>query len=405
MTGTAPTVVWDGLCYLLGQEPDIEIAAEAGDGRQTVDVAAAVTRSATTDTSAPSLIGASILLAPFFSPARKVRSADPLDLGAQSDLIRIPHLVTVMEPSAAARRTERHRRIWRAPAPHADQSLCTAAEVEIPSFTATENGYMSADSPVFRMLRDLRAAAEGDTVDMNRERADTYLRVLAEAELRRVTSRPWGGAQRAGYAARVKRVAQVLAFVGAVDDGVADQVLDDFELALGARSAGQAGSVPGSFMQRAAERTRLAKRVSVPPTAAGRSAAARSGTGMAAGRMQAPVPLGQIVRVRGADVHGEVCLLSYAAPRPAARPAVAGPGHHHRWRDRRAHRPARCGRQDPAASRRSDGQPDSTQPRRAPAEHDRGPAAGGRAAPPARPLAVRDRATAQGAARHHRRTR
>ncbi len=34
-------VVRDGLCYLLGQEPDVEIVGEAGDGRQAVDVAAA----------------------------------------------------------------------------------------------------------------------------------------------------------------------------------------------------------------------------------------------------------------------------------------------------------------------------------------------------------------------------
>jgi DNA-binding NarL/FixJ family response regulator/nucleoside-diphosphate-sugar epimerase len=34
-------VVRDGLCYLLGQEPDIEVAGEAGDGRQAVDVVAA----------------------------------------------------------------------------------------------------------------------------------------------------------------------------------------------------------------------------------------------------------------------------------------------------------------------------------------------------------------------------
>ena len=34
-------VVRDGLCYLLGQEPDIEVSGEAGDGRQTVDVVAA----------------------------------------------------------------------------------------------------------------------------------------------------------------------------------------------------------------------------------------------------------------------------------------------------------------------------------------------------------------------------
>ena len=42
---------------------------------------------------------------------------------------------------------------------------------------------------------------------MNRERAETYLRVLAEAELRRATSQAWGDAPRAGYAAPVKRVA------------------------------------------------------------------------------------------------------------------------------------------------------------------------------------------------------
>lgn len=34
-------VVRDGLCFLLGQEPDIEIVGEAGDGRQAVDVVAA----------------------------------------------------------------------------------------------------------------------------------------------------------------------------------------------------------------------------------------------------------------------------------------------------------------------------------------------------------------------------
>src|ERR1700722_17114941 len=34
-------VVRDGLCYLLSQEPGVEVAGEAGDGRQTVDVVAA----------------------------------------------------------------------------------------------------------------------------------------------------------------------------------------------------------------------------------------------------------------------------------------------------------------------------------------------------------------------------
>ena len=34
-------VVRDGLCYLLSQEPEIEVVGEAGDGRQVVDVVAA----------------------------------------------------------------------------------------------------------------------------------------------------------------------------------------------------------------------------------------------------------------------------------------------------------------------------------------------------------------------------
>jgi len=142
---------------------------------------------------------------------------------------------------------------------------------------------------------------------MNRERAETYLRVLAEAEVRRATSQPWDNAQRAGSAARVKRAAQVLAFLGALDDGVADQILDDFELALDARQTGHTASILGRFSQRAA-----ARRVNVPPAAAGRSAAAGSGTGTAAGQTHAPVPLTHIVRVSDADVYGEVCLLSYA---------------------------------------------------------------------------------------------
>jgi hypothetical protein len=146
---------------------------------------------------------------------------------------------------------------------------------------------------------------------MNRERAETHLRGLAEAELRRATSQPWGDAQRAGYADRVRRVAQVLVFVGALDERAADQILDDFELALGARQAGQGASVTGWSTRRAAGRTRPARGVGAPAAAAGGSAAVRSRTGMAARPMYAPVPLGQMVRVRGADVDGEVCLLSY----------------------------------------------------------------------------------------------
>jgi hypothetical protein len=39
-------------------------------------------------------------------------------------------------------------------------------------------------------LGDMQAEAEGDTEDMNRERAETHLRLLAEEELRRATTQP-----------------------------------------------------------------------------------------------------------------------------------------------------------------------------------------------------------------------
>jgi hypothetical protein len=118
--------------------------------------------------------------------------------------------------------------------------------------------------------------AEGDTDDMNRERAETHLRLLAEEELRRAMTRLRDGAAGsqpddaavrsasvtgtvAGGAApgsslrqvppgvpderraRVARVARALTAVAALDDEVAAQILADFELALATRQAGSQG--------------------------------------------------------------------------------------------------------------------------------------------------------------------
>ena len=116
----------------------------------------------------------------------------------------------------------------------------------------------------------------------------------------------------------VARVARVLAAVGALDDEVADQILEDFELALAARRApapGQAG--PGSWTQ--------SPPVRPPPT----RPRARSGR---------VARLGQVIPVRGADMAGEVYLLSYA--RTASGPQVSllartsrvpGPAPAHPW--------------------------------------------------------------------------
>lgn len=67
---------------------------------------------------------------------------------------------------------------------------------------------------------------------MDRGRAETHLRQLAEAELRRVTA---PGALSLGPAGPLPLVAQALIAVGAVDVGITDQIQAEFDLALAAR--------------------------------------------------------------------------------------------------------------------------------------------------------------------------
>ena len=148
---------------------------------------------------------------------------------------------------------------------------------------------------------------------MDRERAETFLRLLAEAELRRATAQPGDRAVVAGCITRVMRVVRVLTVVGALGDELAGQVLDDFELDLGTRgvrSPGQYGwalrSLVGSLP------------AGQPPHAPDRS-----------------VPVGQVIPLPGKEVSGDVTLLSYAQTEAGAlltlvaRPAQlnpAGPG-------------------------------------------------------------------------------
>ncbi|MGP0024042.1 MAG: RNA polymerase sigma factor [Streptosporangiaceae bacterium] len=104
--------------------------------------------------------------------------------------------------------------------------------------------------------------------------------------------------------ARVSRVAQVLTGVGALDEEVADQVLDDFQLALASRQAGSGGQRMGWLARSASARRRPAwmpAALTHPPGWAGPQ--------VAPGRV---VPLGQRLAVRGADVTVELYLLSYA---------------------------------------------------------------------------------------------
>ncbi len=140
---------------------------------------------------------------------------------------------------------------------------------------------------------------------MNRERAEAYLRLLAESELRESALHPGGSA-------RVERAARVLTAVGALEEEVAAQILGDLELAFGARDTGSAR--PG----------RLARE-----RAPSWPAAYAPGPSAAAGPV---VPLGQLVPVRAGAAGGEIFVLSYAQPAcrglltMIARTGPGGPG-------------------------------------------------------------------------------
>lgn len=144
---------------------------------------------------------------------------------------------------------------------------------------------------------------------MDRERAETFLRLLAEAERRRAAARPGDRAVVAGCITRVVRVVRVLTVVGALGDELAGQVLDDFELDLGTRGARS----PGQY-GRALRSLAWSLPAGQPPHAPDRG-----------------VPVGQVIPLHGEQVRGEVTLLSYAQTEAGAlltlvaRPAQLSP--------------------------------------------------------------------------------
>jgi Sigma-70, region 4 len=136
-----------------------------------------------------------------------------------------------------------------------------------------------------------------------------------------------------GTSSRVARVARVLTAVRALDRAVADQILDDLVLALGARRAGpasQQGPDPRSLLRSSAAHLPLGVLMHSRPSAASRRAAAGSFTTAAGGpgparSPAAPgrvIPLGQVIPVRGGEVSGEMHLLSYAQTASCARLTV-----------------------------------------------------------------------------------
>jgi Sigma-70, region 4 len=103
---------------------------------------------------------------------------------------------------------------------------------------------------------------------------------------------------------RVRKVAQVLTGVGALDGQVADQILDDLARALTARQAHLAANRIGWLARWSSVRGRLVVAASGQMHLTG-----SAGPQACPGRV---VPLRQLIAFGGADVAGELHLLSYA---------------------------------------------------------------------------------------------
>ena len=125
---------------------------------------------------------------------------------------------------------------------------------------------------------------------MYHEGAETFLRLLAEAELRRATAQPGDREVVAGCASRVMRVAGALTAVRAFGEELTGPVMDDFELALGTRRIRS----PAGYGRGLRSWMNSAPPHGTPPVP------------------DVAIPGGQVIPVHGEEVSGEVTLLSYA---------------------------------------------------------------------------------------------
>ncbi len=183
---------------------------------------------------------------------------------------------------------------------------------------------------------------------MGDERAETFLRLLAEAEMRdqlAPSPPPWTGGPGAGRV-KVKLVGQALTAVRALDTDTVENILADFDLAVSVRrlhdKAGQRpagtglpGARPGTM--RAAPAARLAAQIQLgrsgPPArlALSRPPGSTGSPGPADPRDPPPdhdpgqgaadrfVPLGLTVPLYHDGISGDLYLLSFAHTGSGAR--------------------------------------------------------------------------------------
>ena len=152
---------------------------------------------------------------------------------------------------------------------------------------------------------------------MDRERAETYLRLLAEAAMRGslvpAPGAPWGSGT--GSEATMVTVGRALAAVGAIDAPTVEEILTEFDLAvrvrqLGRGRAGTAAWVVQGHSIRHAGLGLEGRRAWAGPGPAGTGSAAEDGRF---------VPVGLTVPFRAGAISGELCLMSFAQTTRGAR--------------------------------------------------------------------------------------
>ncbi len=182
---------------------------------------------------------------------------------------------------------------------------------------------------------------------MNRERAETFLRLLVEAELREpalaalLPGPPSADAPFVTRSVALTRAAWALTAVGALDPETAEAVMDDAELALATRhrpeppkagvtrSASAPPAVPVGPRRftgaRLTARPRVPRRTARPGAAGGRpprAAPAGDHGGDQSGDQGGPdrcVPVGLMVLFHDQTISGELDLMSYAHTTSGAR--------------------------------------------------------------------------------------
>jgi hypothetical protein len=138
------------------------------------------------------------------------------------------------------------------------------------------------------------------------ERAETYLRLVAEAELRHAAAVPTDGA-RQWHAQRLVLAAQALSAVGAIDAHTADEIQSDLDLAVTGRRPLHRRSEPWPPGKRAALGLNTGHTRPAPWRESWRV-----------------VPVGQVIPIRDGDVRRELLIVTYIQSASGARFTMAG---------------------------------------------------------------------------------